>query len=146
MKFLKIFVQLLLLACGLYSCGNNPRPTVEAAEQEYDAGDFAVAQTICDSLTCGDNINALSVDELCRLSMLASRLADHNDEETNMAMSARCMQAAIDRQPDSVEIFIQSLEADDQPRSLFIRQLTHTAVDIDDIMVETDSITQNSDQ
>lgn len=144
MNFLKTFAFVAVTAAMMTACGRKTDISVSAAEDQYDSGRYAVAQTMCDSLILGEDFDALTVDELCRLSMLASRLADRSDEEANMALAARCMQAAIDREPDSVLLFVQSLTLDDQPRSLFIRQLTHT-VDPSALVEEPDSIGHHND-
>lgn len=110
----------------LSSCGGNSYNSVASAEEEFEAGRLSSAQSLCDSLILGPAFYNLSVDELCRLSMLTSRLADTKDEDTNLALAARCMQAALQREPDSVLIFVHSLSADEQSRTLFIRQLART--------------------
>ncbi len=108
------------------SCGGHSYNSVTTADDEYDAGRLASAQALCDSLILGPAFDGLSDDELCRLSMLTSRLADTKDEDANLALAARCMQAALQREPDSVLIFVHSLSADEQSRTLFIRQLART--------------------
>lgn len=115
-----------MAAVALTSCGNHAYNSVAVAEDEFEAGRLASAQSMCDSLILGPAFKDLSVDELCRLSMLTSRLADSKDEDSNLALAARCMQAALQREPDSVLIFVHSLSADEQSRSLFIRQLVRT--------------------
>ena len=126
-----------IAAAVISSCGQIGDYSVETAENEFQAGRYESAQTLCDSLILGQQFSDLSIDELCRLSMLTSRLADLCDEETNMALAARCMQAALQREPDSVLIFVHSLPADEQSRTLFIRQLTRTV----DPSCEPDTVT-----
>ena len=143
MKFLKTFALIVAAATMTTACGHKSDATVAAAEEKYRSGSYSAAQSLCDSLVLGKNFDELTVDELCRLSLLASRLADHNDEEANMALAARCMQAALDRRPDSVRLFVDSLSVDDQTRSLLIRQLTHT-VDPSSLVDEPDSISHQN--
>lgn len=133
----KHIITAVITAAVISSCGRIDDYSVETAENEFQAGRYGSAQTLCDSLILGQRFNDLSIDELCRLSMLTSRLADLCDEESNMALAARCMQAALQREPDSVLIFVHDLPADEQSRSLFIRQLTRTV----DPSCEPDSVT-----
>lgn len=108
----------------LSSCGGIGGDSVEAAEEEYASGHIEAAQAICDSLVLGSDFAGLSVNELCRLSVLTSRLAEHDNEDVNMALAAKCMQAAMLQNADSVLAFVHSLPADEQSRTLFVRQLT----------------------
>lgn len=134
---LKHIIASAIVAAVISSCGQIGDYSVETAESEFQAGRYESAQVLCDSLILGQRFNDLSIDELCRLSMLTSRLADLSDEEANMALAARCMQAALQREPDSVLIFVHSLPVDEQSRTLFIRQLTRTV----DPSCEPDTVT-----
>ena len=106
------------------SCGGSDSVSVAMAEAEFVAGRHESAGVICDSLIQGPAFADLSVDELCRLSVLMSQLAEYEDEEANMALAAKCMQAAMLQNADSVMSFVHSLPADEQSRTLFLRQLT----------------------
>lgn len=110
----------------LFACTGNSLSPVEQAEEEFASGRYGAAQSMCDSLILGSEFSSLTVDELCRLSILTSQLADLSDDDANMALATRCMQAALQREPDSVLAFVHSLPADMQSSTLFIRQLTRT--------------------
>ncbi len=115
------------MAAVLGACtDDNSRDTIGRAEEAFDLHDYTAAQNICDSLISGQQFDKLTVDELCRLTILTSRLAEQSDEESNIALAARCMQSALRRQPDSVLHFIQSLPADEQSTTLLIQQLTRS--------------------
>ena len=122
---MKNFINVIFAASiVLTSCDNQGDLSVATAEDEYSSGRLQTAQAICDSLVLGSRFSDLSVDELCRLSLLTSRIAEQTDEDTNMALAAKCMQAAMNRNADSVMTFVHSLPADEQSRTLFVRQIT----------------------
>lgn len=108
------------------SCVSKSDDIVTIAEEELAAGRVESAQALCDSIVAGPQFDRLSVAQLCRLSLLASHLAEVSDEVSDLALASNCMRVAMQRDPDSVLVFVHSLPADDQSRSLFIRQLSGT--------------------
>ena len=127
MIYLRSLLAATVMAAALAACSDdNSRDTIGRAEEAFDLHNYTAAQSICDSLISGSNFSDLTVDELCRLTILTSRLAEQTDEESNIALAARCMQSALRRQPDSVLYFIQSLPADEQSTTLLIQQLTRS--------------------
>lgn len=116
-----------VMTAAIAACSDDlSRDTIGRAEEAFNLHNYTAAQNICDSLISGPHFADLTVDELCRLTILTSRLAEQSDEESNFALAARCMQSALRRQPDSVLHFIQSLPADEQSTTLLIQQLTRS--------------------
>lgn len=137
------YFHLIVLAILVAACSGDTRDTVSLAEQDYNDGRYEAAVRVCDSLILGQSFPSLSVDELCRLSVLMVKLADHSDEENNFALAARCMRAALERNPDSVAEFVQTLPVDEQSQSVLIQQLITAIdhpVDPSDLHQHTDSI------
>lgn len=125
---LRTLLAAAVVATAFAACTDDSsrEDTIGRAEDAFELRNYAAAQIICDSLISGRQFADLSVDQLCRLSILTARLAEQTDEESNMALAARCMQSALQRHPDSVLLFIQSLPADQQSSSQLIRQLTRS--------------------
>lgn len=130
---------LTVLALAITACTGEINDPVSAAENDFEAGQFESAKTICDSLITDENLVALSIDELCRISVLMVKLAEHGEEEANMALAARCMQAAISRDADSVAIFAHNLPVDQQSQTVLIQQLSNS---IDQQYTVNDSIVE----
>lgn len=124
----KIFAPIAAVAMTVIaaSCAGNQVDRLTQAETAYENGQFAAAQSICEEMSENDRIDELSVNELCRISILMGKLADHTDESANMATATRCMLAALSRQPDSVAEFMRSLPADDLPQTAVLQQLSRT--------------------
>lgn len=104
----------ILQACGGGAPGRDP---LGEAESEFNAGNYASAQQLCDSLLLGESLTALSVDQLCRLTLLFMRLGDSaGDIDANTAFAARTLKAAVDRNADSTLIFLNSIPLEDKAR------------------------------
>lgn len=134
---MRIAKTIIVLSLALTACSGEIHDSVTSAENDFEAGLFESAKSICDSLVSGDRFNGLSVDELCRISVLMVKLAEHADEEDNMAMAAHCMQAALSRDADSVFSFVQALPVDQLPQTVLIQQLSNS---IDQPYTLSDSI------
>lgn len=141
----RLFPILLLLISA--ACGDVGGNSVDMAERDFAEHRYASARQICDSLILGESFPTLSVNDLCRLSVLMVKLADHSDEEANFALAAKCMQLAMERDADSVADFVQTLPIDEQSQSVLIQQLT-TAIEHpwapDDYHQHPDSISTDS--
>lgn len=111
------------------------------AEADFDNGHIESAKSICDEIIADGNAEQMSVDRLCRLSVLLVKLADHGDEESYIALAARSMKTALARDADSVRIFVRNLPVDQQAQTVMLQQLTD-AIDrpVKDL---TDSIDTN---
>lgn len=128
-----ILTAILLLA----ACVGRLSDPVAEAEYEYSVGDVDAARSICENLLAGTRADSLSVDNLCRLSVLMVKLAEHGDEEASMVAAARCMQTAISRDSDSVAAFVRALPVDEQAQTVLIQQLSNS---IDQPFTLTDTI------
>lgn len=126
MKSTATIILTLTLAL-LAACSGGIENTVDRAENDFINKRYEASQTICHNLAGSEEFDALSVNDLCRLSTLLVRLAEHSDEESNMALAAHCMQSAIDRSPDSVLIYLRSQPVDRLSETILLQQLSRAA-------------------
>lgn len=120
-------VAISVIAGTFAACSDShsDRDPVARAETFLDEGRYNAAQSLCDSLIIGDSYCNLSVDDLCRLSLVFVRLSEQANEEANYAFAAKSMQAAVRRDADSVEVFIENLPVDERSQTLVLRQLSN---------------------
>lgn len=125
----KRFKRVIAIAAGislsLAACTDSNSDRLDLAESEIDAGRYASAQSLTDELLAENPADSVSVARMCRLSLLCAKLAEHADEETNLANATRYMQAAVRRDSDSVTVFVESLSIEDRTRSAMVSQLMH---------------------
>ncbi|MDE6196370.1 MAG: hypothetical protein K2F91_00715 [Muribaculaceae bacterium] len=128
-SFLIILSSLALLCvCLIQGCagtGSDVSP-LEQAEHAVANGRYAVAQELCDSMILGDRFGSMSVEELCRLSLVFMRLSENNTsgEEANTAFAARSLQAAIAADADSALLFLKNVPVEDQARAALITAIS----------------------
>ena len=131
------------MSLSLGACADGGSDPLDIAEAEIDAGRYASAQSLSDELLAQYPADSVSVARLCRMSLLCAKLAEHAEEETNLANATRCMQAAMRRDSDSVTIFVEALPIEDRTRSAMVSQLMHAidhpADSIIDIDIDIDS-------
>ena len=98
---------------------------LDDAELAFENGDYDEAQEICDSLALGTAGSSLSVDRMCRLSLLLLRLGEsYGNEESNIALAANSFLQAKDRNADSVEMFTATLPVEDRARLSLLRAIS----------------------
>ncbi len=137
---MKKLLYLVLPAAVFFaaSCsGSNEVSPVDDAELAFENGDYPEAQEICDSLVLSPESADLSIDRLCRLSLLLIRLSEnYGNEESNIALAARSLQIADERYADSVDIFAESLPVEDRGRLSLLRAISeaHTNPAISDTL------------
>lgn len=126
MKHLFHYVCLALtLTMAACAASDSPADNLISARQAYADGSYDVARTICDSIAAPARIDRLSVDQMCNLSMIYIALSEKipASEEEIVASAARCLGRAIDRNPDSVNIFIHSLPVEEQSLVVMLKSL-----------------------
>lgn len=124
-----ISVFAVFAAAILQSCGKTDTPSpLEAAESALETGNYRQAQALCDNLAESESFDALSVSQLCRLSLIFARLAEetHGNEDANTASAARSLDAAFVIDPDSVHIFLSQASAEDRGRLALINAITES--------------------
>lgn len=120
---LSIFLLSLFPSCGAPS----ETDSVGRAREAFEAGRYVKAQALCDSLVIGDNFSRLSVDQLCRLSMLFVSLGEVTAEEgANTAFAAYAVRRAMELNRDSVMTFAHSLPMEDQASFMMLTVLSQT--------------------
>ncbi len=108
------------MACGVPDHTGDP---VIRAEALYEDGRYEEARTICDSLVTPGRIANLSVDRLCRLTLMFIKLADYSAEDDNIAMATRCFRDVGERSPDSVSAFFRKCTLDQQSQLLLLSRI-----------------------
>ncbi|MCM1067382.1 MAG: hypothetical protein NC418_07410 [Muribaculaceae bacterium] len=110
---------ILMCAAAIQACSHpdSKLPPLARAEQAYADSRYSQAQLLCDSLILSPQYSELSVDELCRLSLLFMRLGDSaGDIDANTAFAARTLKSAIERDADSTLLFLNTVPVEDQAR------------------------------
>ncbi len=108
----------------LTSCTATQNDNLVLAEDEYAAGRYESARQLCREIADNDSTDNVTVNRLCRLAMLNAKLAEHFEDDANIASATRYMHRAMQRDSDSVAIFIKSLEIEERSLSALISQLT----------------------
>lgn len=116
-----------ILAIYVSACAGSADDKLSLAESEYESGRYETAQSLADELISGENADTVSVGRLCRLYLLCAKLAEHQDEGSNLAAATRCMQTAMQRDSDSVAAFIETLTIEDRTRTALVTSLMRAA-------------------
>ncbi len=138
-----VFVFIALYAL-ISSC--TPQKTddicaIDTAEEAFADGRYAKAQKIADSIMIGSSFSTMNATQLCRLSLLYTRLVDRSTEDdANTAMATRALEAAFALDSDSTASFLNNVPVDDRARIVIINALTNARSDGDSIILEPDSI------
>lgn len=144
-KLLPFIILVIVLGQFVSSCTGgvaSEAALLSDAEQEYLQGRYTAAQKLADSISAGD-MNSLSVEDLCRLSLLYVRLGERSDEESNMAGATRALDAAAMRDNDSTMAFIESLSVEDRAGLKLVEAVAEGSrhvVNFDSLDVEADSL------
>lgn len=143
---MKIFFALLVsiaLSVSLGSCSggdNSNESAIADAEQAFGDGRYGAAMRMADSIIA-DTAAPLTVGELCRLSLLCTRLSEvQGDEQANTALAARALERAFALDSDSTTAFIRNVPVDDRARISIVRALAAPRIDADSLIEEPDSI------
>ena len=89
----------------------------------------------------GSSFSTMNATQLCRLSLLYTRLGDRSTEDdANTAMATRALEAAFALDSDSTASFLNNVPVDDRARIVIINALTNARSDGDSIILEPDSI------
>lgn len=137
----------ILFVVVLAACSDSQKLTVDMAEADYMERHYDSARDICNELVNGDNFDRLSIDQLCRLSVLLVKLSDCNDEDSDIALAAKCMQEAMNRNADSVRFYVEAMPVDERSQSVLIQQLItaiESPVDPATLYQHADSIPNDS--
>lgn len=141
MKRFSIFVTTIIFLGGiaLQSCiknSDNISP-IETAEVAYANGKYVDAQELCNDLANEESSARMSVDELCRLSLLLIHLSEVNGEDDdNAATAARLIETAINRSADSTATFLANAPVEDRATLALISAISdgiNNPVDTDSI-------------
>ena len=144
MKTAFYVATLLIFLTAIASCttrGDSGMTAVEVAERAFDEHRYAKAQNIADSIMLGSTFSRLNATELCRLSLLFTRLSEKStNAEANTAMATRALEAAFRLDSDSTTLYIHTVPLDDRAQMAIINALTKSHDEGDSIILESDSI------
>lgn len=135
--------QLLILgiiAIAVAACNGNSiigsKPTVADAEAAYNATHFSHAQEIVNEIATEAALKDMSVNELCRLSLLIMQLSEVQGEDLgNMAYAVSALDAAISRNADSTAAFIQQIAMADRARVALLSAISNAYhADVDSLL------------
>lgn len=112
----------------LGSCNGRTEATpdsLDRAEEAFEQGRYAGAQSICDTLMLGNRFEHLDTRQLCRLALLFMRLAENSTttEDVNTAFAARSLAAALHRDSDSTVAYIGRMVPEDQAKIMILSAL-----------------------
>lgn len=137
MNIKKLFIIFSVTAFFACSTNNVSNDILDQAENACAAGRYSKASEFADSIMSSRNLDNLSVDQLCRLSLVFMRLSENTTEiETNAANAARCLKHALDRESDSTRIFLNHVPVDDQARVALMLAISEAH----DAPIDTDSL------
>lgn len=119
-----------IIAIAATACSGNSiigsKPSVADAEAAYNATHFQQAQEIVNEIATEDALNNMSVNELCRISLLIMQLSEVQGEDLdNMAYAVSALDAAISRNPDSTAAFIQQIAMADRARVALLSAISN---------------------
>lgn len=100
---------LLLAACS----GVGESDKISHAELSIMEGDYTEAQDVCDNLLKNRPMNAFTVNELCRLSIVYMRLSENHNADDNVATAIQCYRTAMRLDPDSVVSYFMNVPIED---------------------------------
>lgn len=106
MRLLLTIATALVLAT---SCGTTPAAdSIEAARMSFESGDVKAARRGAEHAAA--DTATLSGAELCRLALVYACVGEHQSgNEADMAMAARCIRTALQRDSAAVDSFTRTL-------------------------------------
>ncbi|MDE6436049.1 MAG: hypothetical protein K2K69_00875 [Muribaculaceae bacterium] len=152
-KFLNLaLVATAILIVAASSCASEKTYNSDRlmmAEEAIDAGRNTSAQKMADDLMADSA--AMSVDDLCRLSVLFMRLSDvGTEQEANTAYAARALALAYQRDPDSTRAVIARSPIDVRAAMTLLSAINEAphgiVIDGDTIYFPSDTIPEDDDQ
>lgn len=118
-----LFITLLFTSCG------GSRAIDESAMNDVEvmmsAKDFEAAQSVCDDMIEGKDLNQIPIKDLCRLSILYSKLSEQQNQEDNMATATKCYRAARALNADSVAKYFSGLPTEDFQYAELLKNLSN---------------------
>ena len=117
--YIIVIMTVTLSACGESSIDRS----IDAAENSLTNHDYGEAMDICNRIAERDSMNSLTVNQLCRLSMVYMQLSENRDEDVNVAMATRCFHLAVEHDADSATLFYNNIPVDNQHWVHFLNAL-----------------------
>lgn len=132
-----LLVMCVCLLC-MTACGSDAVDThLSEAEAAVAAGNYDVAQDLCDSMSDDATLASMRASQLGRLSIVYMQLDERESDGRNARMAQRCYSAAYATDADSARIFYAGLSAQEFALAETLRQLDEhgdeSVVDNDDI-------------
>lgn len=118
--FLMLIGVLMLSACS----GDVDTFKIAEIEQMIAANDYEAAQSVCDNIVEDEDLSAVQVRDLCKLSICFAKLSDRQQQEENMAKAAKCYKAAMEQNADSVNAIMAELPVEDVQYAMLLKNLS----------------------
>ncbi len=106
------FFLILLMICMLACTPSRPADDLSVAEAALEHHNYGVALDICQQTASGD-VDKLSVNDLCRLSLLFMKLSDLKDLEDNAVVATDFYRKAFALNEDSAKVFYDNIPIED---------------------------------
>lgn len=122
------------------SCRSATSDDITVAEVAVDEADYNTAKQICDDIFAAHNDSTLSVNDLCRISIVYMKLSDIAAEDENTALATQCYRMAVSTSPDSARAFYRNLPIDEAQHVEVMATLEQWIDGNRDIIAASDSV------
>lgn len=125
---MKAIFKILFITLLFSSCGGSraiDESAINDVEVMMSAKDFEAAQSACDDMIEGKDLNQIPIKNLCRLSIFYSKLSEQQNQEDNMANATKCYRAARSLNADSVTKYFSELPTEDIQYAELLKNLAN---------------------
>lgn len=100
--------------------------TIALARKAIEEKDFVTAQKLLDDATQNIESVRMPVNDLLDISLLYMIISENHNEEVNVASAVACFDRAEDLSPDSVRLYINSLDLDQRGYFSLLSQMNRS--------------------
>lgn len=115
-------ISLMLPACSTKS----ENSSINDIEHLIELQDFNSAQKLCDNITIEDSLDEITINNLCRLSVVYMKLSEQINHEENIAMATKCYHIATDIDSDSVAYYFSEFSIEDAHHEIMLKTLSES--------------------
>ncbi len=141
--FIVLIVVVILIGCGRDSSSATDDITV--AEEALNRNDYETARSLCEGLEHANSDSAaMSVNDLCRMSMLYMLMSDIDQADDNTLTATRYYDRAMAMNADSASAFYNRVDANRSAHVQIMARLSHILGGHSTIYLDEDSIAIDS--
>ncbi|MCM1449371.1 MAG: hypothetical protein NC082_03440 [Clostridiales bacterium] len=118
-----------------YSASDN----ITTAEHAINIKDYDLARSICETFNT-DSTTALTINDLCRLSIIYMKLSDVENTEINTATATQCYRSAMKADSDSATLYYDNLPIDEARHVEIMSQIDRILNGATNRYIDEDSI------